>query len=372
MTASSSSSTAVPSALHASNAMMTPAAPHTPAVATLASLKRAAPEDDDDDDEGTGRRLGGMSSVDRPAKGLRHFSYKVCEKVRAAGATKHDEIADQLVREAREEGQADFDEKNIRRRVYDALNVLMALQVIAKDRKTIIWRGLPAEHHREFAVLRQQKAELEERIVRLRQQAEALRGTKVAMERLYRRNESDARRMSLPEQQKIALPFIVLSTKKDTSVDLEMSEDRREVFFNFSAPFQIHDDGEVLRMLGFFPAQAEVSNSASSSSSQPSSQSQPQQTQHLAGVSNGQYEIPAPATVPSSSSSSASSAQIPSSSSSSTSSVPSPLMPPPMVMTPMQAMAQPPSVPSSGYVQMNDGLLLPGGMPIGEAHDMGL
>jgi len=36
-----------------------------------------------------------------------------------------------------------YDEKNIRRRVYDALNVLMAIGVITKEKKTITWVGLP-------------------------------------------------------------------------------------------------------------------------------------------------------------------------------------------------------------------------------------
>ncbi|KAE8791168.1 Peroxidase 4 [Hordeum vulgare] len=35
-----------------------------------------------------------------------------------------------------------FDEKNIRRRVYDAFNVLIALRVIAKEKKEIWWMGL--------------------------------------------------------------------------------------------------------------------------------------------------------------------------------------------------------------------------------------
>lgn len=35
------------------------------------------------------------------------------------------------------------DEKNIRRRVYDALNVLLALDIIAGDKKEIQWNGLP-------------------------------------------------------------------------------------------------------------------------------------------------------------------------------------------------------------------------------------
>lgn len=37
-----------------------------------------------------------------------------------------------------------FDEKNIRRRVYDALNVLMALDIITRDKKEIQWKGLPS------------------------------------------------------------------------------------------------------------------------------------------------------------------------------------------------------------------------------------
>lgn len=40
-------------------------------------------------------------------------------------------------------GQQQYEEKNIRRRVYDALNVLMAMGIILKDKKDIQWKGLP-------------------------------------------------------------------------------------------------------------------------------------------------------------------------------------------------------------------------------------
>lgn len=36
-----------------------------------------------------------------------------------------------------------IDHKNIRRRVYDALNVLMAMNIISKEKKEIRWIGLP-------------------------------------------------------------------------------------------------------------------------------------------------------------------------------------------------------------------------------------
>ena len=34
-----------------------------------------------------------------------------------------------------------LDERNVRRRVYDALNVLIALGIIIKHKKEIIWKG---------------------------------------------------------------------------------------------------------------------------------------------------------------------------------------------------------------------------------------
>lgn len=47
-----------------------------------------------------------------------------------------------------------IDEKNIRRRVYDALNVLMAMDVISRDKKEIRWNGLPSSATEELANLK--------------------------------------------------------------------------------------------------------------------------------------------------------------------------------------------------------------------------
>ncbi|KAI8391403.1 uncharacterized protein BYT42DRAFT_556760 [Radiomyces spectabilis] len=45
---------------------------------------------------------------------------------------------------ALDEDKPVFDQKNVRRRVYDALNVLMAMDIIAKDKKEIRWLGIPS------------------------------------------------------------------------------------------------------------------------------------------------------------------------------------------------------------------------------------
>ena len=80
------------------------------------------------------------------SRGLRHFSMKVCNKVRSKIRTTYNEVADDLVTDMRRQAQPSaksFDEKNVRRRVYDALNVLLAMDIIAKEKKDLIWRGLP-------------------------------------------------------------------------------------------------------------------------------------------------------------------------------------------------------------------------------------
>ncbi|KAI8085530.1 E2F/DP family winged-helix DNA-binding domain-containing protein [Thamnidium elegans] len=82
----------------------------------------------------------------RATKGLRHFSKQVCEKVAEKGVTSYNEVADELsldIQNTIGNEKHTYDQKNIRRRVYDALNVLMAMNIIAKDKKVITWLGIP-------------------------------------------------------------------------------------------------------------------------------------------------------------------------------------------------------------------------------------
>lgn len=63
--------------------------------------------------------------------------------------TSYPQVADELVAELTNPKTAGvaaakaYDEKNIRRRVYDALNVLEAMDIVQKDKKRIRWLGLP-------------------------------------------------------------------------------------------------------------------------------------------------------------------------------------------------------------------------------------
>ncbi|CAI0469195.1 unnamed protein product [Linum tenue] len=162
--------------------------------------------------------------ADKSGRGLRQFSMKVCEKVESKGTTTYNEVADELVAEFADPGgavpagpdQQQYDEKNIRRRVYDALNVLMALDIISKDKKEIQWKGLP----------RTSLSDIEE----------------LKAERLSLRNRIEKKAHYLQELEE--------QTRPHATVEVEISEDMQLVHFDFnSTPFELHDDNYVLKAM---------------------------------------------------------------------------------------------------------------------------
>lgn len=52
----------------------------------------------------------------------------------------------------------------MRRRVYDALNVLMAMNIISKEKKEIKWIGLPVTSYQESTTLTQEREDLMARL----------------------------------------------------------------------------------------------------------------------------------------------------------------------------------------------------------------
>lgn len=95
-------------------------------------------------------------------KGLRLFSQHVCDILQQKGVVTYNELVQQLMDELDQSADATAattkkkmgDPKNIRRRVYDALNVLMAINFITKDKKEIRWIGSDdyyyGNHHKTF------------------------------------------------------------------------------------------------------------------------------------------------------------------------------------------------------------------------------
>lgn len=205
----------------------------------------------------------------KSGKGLKQFSMRVCEKVKSKGTTTYNEVADELVAEfssdpimARQpfSGQSlgdtePFDQKNIRRRVYDALNVLMAINVISKEKKEIKWIGLPTRATQECLDLEEEKRKLTEMIEDKRKQVRSLIIQQIAYKKLVERNK--ANNQPLNPNAIIMLPFIVITTDKKTVIDCSISNDRTEYLFNLDNAFGLHDDVEVLKRMGLVCEQAQ-------------------------------------------------------------------------------------------------------------------
>ncbi|XP_066889751.1 transcription factor Dp-2 isoform X3 [Kogia breviceps] len=220
---------------------------------------------------------------DKNGKGLRHFSMKVCEKVQRKGTTSYNEVADELVSEFTNsnnhlaaDSQA-YDQKNIRRRVYDALNVLMAMNIISKEKKEIKWIGLPTNSAQEcqnlenwdlkseqyfllcicscYFVTCVSKIEKQRRIERIKQkraQLQELLLQQIAFKNLVQRNRQNEQQNQGPPalNSTIQLPFIIINTSRKTVIDCSISSDKFEYLFNFDNTFEIHDDIEVLKRMG--------------------------------------------------------------------------------------------------------------------------
>ncbi|XP_019359119.1 PREDICTED: transcription factor Dp-2 isoform X1 [Gavialis gangeticus] len=195
---------------------------------------------------------------DKNGKGLRHFSMKVCEKVQRKGTTSYNEVADELVSEFTNsnshlatDAQA-YDQKNIRRRVYDALNVLMAMNIISKEKKEIKWIGLPTNSAQECQNLEIEKQRRIERIKQKRAQLQELLLQQIAFKNLVQRNQQNEQQNQGPPalNSTIQLPFLIVNTSKRTIIDCSISSDKFEYLFNFDNTFEIHDDIEVLKRMG--------------------------------------------------------------------------------------------------------------------------
>ncbi|XP_078442559.1 transcription factor DP [Wolffia australiana] len=195
---------------------------------------------------------------DKTGRGLRQFSMKVCEKVQSKGRTTYNEVADELVAEFTDPNsslatpdQQQYDEKNIRRRVYDALNVLMAMDIISKDKKEIQWKGLPRTSLNDIEELKAERIALRGRIEKKAAYLHELEEQYLGLQNLVERNERLYNSGNAPSGG-VALPFILVQTRPHATVEVEISEDMQLVHFDFnSTPFELHDDTYVLKAMGF-------------------------------------------------------------------------------------------------------------------------
>uniref|UniRef100_A0A915DQW9 Uncharacterized protein n=1 Tax=Ditylenchus dipsaci TaxID=166011 RepID=A0A915DQW9_9BILA len=189
---------------------------------------------------------------------LRYFSGKICSMLKEKGTSSYNEIADTLVNDyfdsisetLSEEKQVQT-EANIRRRAYDAINVLIAMNIIMKDNREIHWIGLPASSLSECRRLEEERVQTVDRLNHKSEQVKELIIQLVAYKRLIELNRERERVFGKPsEENTLKIPYMILDTPKQAVVDCTSSEDKSEYWLSFSHPFGLYEDVEVLKRLG--------------------------------------------------------------------------------------------------------------------------
>lgn len=215
-------------------------------------------EESSDSEDEQGRRTKGQKGDS--SKGLRQLTRQVCDKVKSKRSTTYREVANELVSEivsgGNEEGSSGAESKTVRRRVYDALNVLMAMGIIAKDKKEIRWIGLPNARE-EMESLVKDKNERELRVQQKREHLKELEQQKRLYKNLAARNIRIERQLAeIPNPppgqatERISLPFLIIHSKAGTDISCEMTDDRTQYTFNFSKPFLINQEIQILTEMG--------------------------------------------------------------------------------------------------------------------------
>ena len=254
--------------------------------------------------QGDAGKVGGKPSKrargqPRGTKGLRYFSILVCNKLSECNTASYNHIADLLIEESRrdkrdegrktakksaaavaamsaevtvdgdEEGEGggvgvEGEEKNVRRRIYDALNVLMAIDMIVKDKKMIRWNGPPLHTLQpssssspsttpppdRLSELRTRRSVLLSRLADKRSLLTEQVLEYVGMRSLLERNAEVETGAIDGDDVRLYFPFVLVNTARSTAIDCEMSEGRDAVSMRYSDVFSLHDQSVVVRMVG--------------------------------------------------------------------------------------------------------------------------
>lgn len=198
------------------------------------------------------------------AFGLKEISKRVMDIIKQSGQTTYRDISDQIVDEIKEKSLKD--EKNIRRRIYDSLNVMKSMNLFNKDSqsKTIMWN-----YDQEFDPLNEteNKNEIDDKnkidsnnIVELKKSikekkekvvllSKELQGLKNVLERNRREDQN------IPMGEKLFFPFIIIEfpSNIDPKINIALNENKTKAHFGFDEGNEMYGDLDAVSKIGNHP-----------------------------------------------------------------------------------------------------------------------
>lgn len=198
--------------------------------------------------------------------GLKEISNRVKEIIKRSGTTSYKEISDEIVSEINEKDSKD--EKNIRRRIYDSLNVMKSMKLFKKDKSTkkIIWTFIDEIPQNQIAKCNNKKEDNIDQLeyIKTLNQEIRIKQTKYnTLQREYKslntvldRNKS--RNDSYEEKTKILFPFIIIefpNKSGDSKVKVSMNETKTQAHFAFDSADKLYGDLDAISKIGHNIAQ---------------------------------------------------------------------------------------------------------------------
>jgi len=189
---------------------------------------------------------------------------QVLQKIRQEQTITYQDLASSLIKSVHEiltvpgEGTplSPEEDKTLRRRIYDVINVLIAMGLVDKDQNMLSWTSVPNSTERDYVILDKERRDLLKRISDKRAQLRELMMQTTAVHNLAERNRK--RSKDVDPENRLPLPFVVVSTNKDAIIECEVTESRTDVVLNMSEPFKVHDDTEILKRMKLHEASQET------------------------------------------------------------------------------------------------------------------
>lgn len=182
----------------------------------------------------------------RSNKGLKFLSLRVKEIIDKKGYVSYKKMADELIRDLhlQETPERGREEKNVLRRVYDALNVLIAVGVIKKSKKMYCWIGLSADNS--FEALNERKdliiQKQQENYIKLNNLRQ-LTTKFFALKELIQRNKE-----TLGDSDKMNFPLIVLATEEHptANIKIEFNRSSTNLAIKVTHKIKLLEDSDIL------------------------------------------------------------------------------------------------------------------------------
>ncbi|KAI5179813.1 transcription factor Dp-1 [Nematocida sp. AWRm80] len=191
-----------------------------------------------------------MPVARKEKRGLKAFSSMILSILQKEKAMEYTKVAETIIYMTGEPSE----DKNIRRRVYDALNVLCAVDVIRKEKKMVYLMdnqmcSCESEINKRITRLGHiitSSNRVKERIEEKKRILEETIKRKELLLKLINRNKQNK---EIDEKERLHLPFLLISTGKKSRIDCETNDKRSYFRFTFANEYKIYEDAHILKQI---------------------------------------------------------------------------------------------------------------------------